>query len=136
MGSLIGLTCQQFKRYTPYILIQTLCFFACTLNLFSEGNPNIPDKVTTVVIDAGHGGEDPGAMGQSAKEKDINLGIALKLGKYIEENLKDVKVIYTRDKDVFIPAGTSIGYDPEEDAKRFSISPGGVVVIPKGAEVR
>ena len=40
------------------------------------------------------------------------------------------------DKDVYIPAGTIIGYDPEEDAKRFSVSPGGVVVIPKGAEVR
>jgi glucose-1-phosphate adenylyltransferase len=40
------------------------------------------------------------------------------------------------DNDVYIPSGTTIGYDPEEDRKRFSVSPGGVVVIPKGAEVR
>ena len=58
MGSLIGQTCQQIKRYTRYILILMPCFFACNINIFSEGNPNIPDKVTTIVIDAGHGGED------------------------------------------------------------------------------
>jgi glucose-1-phosphate adenylyltransferase len=40
------------------------------------------------------------------------------------------------DKDVYIPSGTTIGYDLDEDRKRFSVSPGGVVVIPKGAEVR
>jgi N-acetylmuramoyl-L-alanine amidase len=56
-----------------------------------------------VVIDAGHGGNDPGALGKSALEKDIVLKIALKVGKYIEENFPDVKVIYTRDRDVFIP---------------------------------
>ncbi|MFA3784063.1 N-acetylmuramoyl-L-alanine amidase [Melioribacteraceae bacterium 4301-Me] len=56
-----------------------------------------------VVIDAGHGGKDPGAIGVTGvKEKNINLGIALKLGKLIESNMKDVKVIYTRKKDEFI----------------------------------
>ena len=56
-----------------------------------------------IVIDAGHGGQDAGAIGiNGVKEKDINLAIALKLGKLIEENMKDVKVVYTRKTDKFI----------------------------------
>ncbi|MFZ2287071.1 MAG: N-acetylmuramoyl-L-alanine amidase [Bacteroidales bacterium] len=54
-----------------------------------------------VVIDAGHGGKDPGAVGAFSKEKNINLAVALKTGRYISENLKDVKVVYTRDDDSF-----------------------------------
>ncbi len=60
-------------------------------------------KFKTVVIDAGHGGKDPGASGKVAKEKDVVLAIALKVGNYVEDYLPDVKVIYTRKKDVFIP---------------------------------
>lgn len=56
----------------------------------------------TVVIDAGHGGHDPGAVGKISKEKDINLNVALRLGKLIEKNCRDTKVIYTRRKDVFV----------------------------------
>jgi N-acetylmuramoyl-L-alanine amidase len=59
--------------------------------------------VHTVVIDAGHGGQDPGAKGRFSHEKDVVLAIALKVGNLIEENMKDVKVIYTRNTDVFIP---------------------------------
>jgi len=59
-------------------------------------------KVKRVVIDAGHGGHDPGAVGKMLKEKDIALAIALKTGKYIKDNLKDVEVIYTRKTDVFV----------------------------------
>ena len=51
-----------------------------------------------MVIDAGHGGKDPGALGKRSKEKDIALAVALKTGAYIEKNLPDVKVIYTRDR--------------------------------------
>lgn len=58
--------------------------------------------IKTIVIDAGHGGKDPGCNGVSAKEKDVSLAVALKLGKLIEENMKDVKVIYTRTTDVFV----------------------------------
>lgn len=57
-----------------------------------------------VVIDAGHGGTDPGAIAANKrlKEKDINLAIALKLGKKIQQKHPDTKVIYTRSKDVFV----------------------------------
>lgn len=57
----------------------------------------------TLVIDAGHGGHDAGAMGAKSKEKDINLTVALAFGKYVENNMPDVRVIYTRKTDVFIP---------------------------------
>ncbi len=60
-------------------------------------------RIKTVVIDPGHGGKDPGALGRHAKEKDITLAIALKVGYYIKRCCPDVKVIYTRTTDVFIP---------------------------------
>jgi N-acetylmuramoyl-L-alanine amidase len=60
-------------------------------------------KDFTIVIDPGHGGKDTGATGATSKEKTINLAVALKLGSLIEQNHKDVKVIYTRKTDVFIP---------------------------------
>lgn len=60
-------------------------------------------KDFVVVIDAGHGGHDPGAIGRISREKNINLNVALKLGKLIEANCRDVKVVYTRKTDVFIP---------------------------------
>ncbi|HAM10206.1 MAG: hypothetical protein A2X05_04345 [Bacteroidetes bacterium GWE2_41_25] len=66
---------------------------------FSINNTN---KTWIIVIDAGHGGKDPGALGTFAAEKNITLGIALKTGKYIEQNLKNVKVIYTRKNDTFV----------------------------------
>lgn len=56
----------------------------------------------TVVLDAGHGGHDPGAQNGAAKEKDINLAVTLNLGRLIEQNMKDVKVVYTRKTDVFL----------------------------------
>lgn len=57
----------------------------------------------TLVIDAGHGGHDAGALGAKSKEKNINLNVALAFGRYVERNMPDVKVIYTRTTDVFIP---------------------------------
>ncbi|MEX2589156.1 MAG: N-acetylmuramoyl-L-alanine amidase [Chitinophagales bacterium] len=60
-------------------------------------------KIDKIVIDAGHGGKDPGALGGHSREKDITLAVSLKLGEYIKEYLPDVEVLYTRDKDVFVP---------------------------------
>ncbi len=57
----------------------------------------------TLVIDAGHGGHDAGALGATSKEKNINLNVALAFGRYVENNCPDVKVIYTRKTDIFIP---------------------------------
>lgn len=68
--------------------------------LFGLIYPN--DGQFVVVIDAGHGGRDPGAVRGKVKEKDINLGVSLELGNLIKKNMKDVKVVYTRDKDVFV----------------------------------
>nr|WP_321451609.1 N-acetylmuramoyl-L-alanine amidase [uncultured Carboxylicivirga sp.] len=59
--------------------------------------------LNTIIIDAGHGGKDPGAIGRISKEKDIVLDVALKLGDYLKEYLPEVKVVYTRKKDVFVP---------------------------------
>ena len=58
--------------------------------------------INTVVIDPGHGGRDPGAVGRHSREKDIALAISIKLGQYINEHLPDVKVLYTRETDEFV----------------------------------
>ncbi len=61
-------------------------------------------RIDTIVLDAGHGGKDPGAIGYSkAKEKDLVLPMTLTLGKMIQKELPGVRVVYTRKKDVFIP---------------------------------
>ncbi len=75
-----------------------LGLFILTLSLSAQNNSNIHK----VVIDAGHGGKDPGALGKNTREKDIVLSIALKAGKYIQEGHKDVEVVYTRKTDEFI----------------------------------
>jgi N-acetylmuramoyl-L-alanine amidase len=60
------------------------------------------EKTWVIVIDAGHGGKDPGALGSISREKNINLAIALKTGEYLEQNVENVKVLYTRKTDVFM----------------------------------
>lgn len=86
----------KFLRSLPYLFFVAL--FGLTLFSFTT-----KDATTfTVVIDAGHGGKDPGCLGSKAKEKDIALAVSLKVGNYIKENLKDVKVVYTRSTDVFV----------------------------------
>lgn len=59
-------------------------------------------KNFTVVIDPGHGGKDPGAVGKIGREKDINLKVALMLGEMITDNYKDVNVVYTRKTDKYV----------------------------------
>lgn len=61
------------------------------------------NKHFTLVIDPGHGGHDAGARGAISMEKNINLTVALRFGKYVEQNMPEVRVIYTRKQDVFIP---------------------------------
>ena len=82
------------RRSRIIISLLFLCIYA---SLFAQS------KSFTIVIDAGHGGKDPGALGKTKHEKDLNLGVALELGKLIEEKDKDVKVVYTRKTDIFLP---------------------------------
>ncbi len=87
---------KKFKYFIVLICVSGL--FAAFTHFKKDKNTGIK----TIVIDAGHGGKDPGCSGVTFKEKDVSLAVALKLGKLIEEHLKDVKVIYTRTTDVFV----------------------------------
>lgn len=82
------------------VLIFGIILLLCLIGL--SGFSQIENKITKVVIDAGHGGKDPGALGKHSREKDIVLTVALKTGKYIEENFEDIEVLYTRKTDVFV----------------------------------
>ena len=89
---------RKVKKYIYFIIISFICII--TSSFSPKFKPTFAIK--TVVIDAGHGGKDPGCHGSKYKEKDVALAVALKLGKYIEDNMKDVKVVYTRKTDVFV----------------------------------
>lgn len=95
----------EYSHGNKTIVFCLLFFFTA---LFLKGQSTRKDsstfvgEVKTVVIDAGHGGHDPGCLGSSAREKHVCLSIALKLGKMIENYFPDVNVIYTRKTDVFV----------------------------------
>ena len=102
---------------TLQIIIILLC---CTLTINSYTQAATPQaKPFTIVIDAGHGGRDPGAIGKITREKDINLAIALKLGKRIEQGIEDVKVHYTRTTDTFLPLQDRANYVNKQGADLF-----------------
>jgi N-acetylmuramoyl-L-alanine amidase len=103
MIPLTKIICQQIKRISSYILVCLIIYLVIVADLQAQPNNSSLKKDWVVVIDPGHGGLDPGALGSKLKEKEVVLSIALKLGNYIKENFDDVKVIYTRDKDIFIP---------------------------------
>ncbi len=81
-------------------IIPIMIIVALVLNV---GLVEAQKELSTVVIDAGHGGKDPGALGKKLKEKDLVLDVALRVGKLINEGFPEVKTIYTRKTDVFIP---------------------------------
>lgn len=89
------------QRFFKIILLLLL------INVFVPFHANADDKQFIVVLDAGHGGKDPGAIGSSQRnrEKDINLGITLEVGRLLKANCPDVKLIYTRSTDVFVELG-------------------------------
>jgi N-acetylmuramoyl-L-alanine amidase len=87
------------KSYNTILVLILAVFISAYLPIYAQKG----SKIKTVVIDAGHGGKDPGASSKYAKEKDIALSVALKTGSYIKKNFPNVKVIYTRTNDKFIP---------------------------------
>jgi N-acetylmuramoyl-L-alanine amidase len=84
-----------------YILKLIVLIITFTLaSSIASAIDNVKGRV--IVIDAGHGGKDPGALGSFSSEKNITLAIALKTGEYIEKNISNTTVIYTREKDTFV----------------------------------
>jgi N-acetylmuramoyl-L-alanine amidase len=95
------------KKVGTVRLLALLIFVQGTIHLgaiYGQVKPNKPKTalLRTVVIDAGHGGKDPGCHGGYSNEKDVCLSMALKLGKLIQESFPDIKVKYTRETDVFV----------------------------------
>ena len=88
-----------------------LMLFICLVTYLLSNNQVFAQeyKIKTIVIDAGHGGKDGSTRGEYSTEKDVALKTALRLGKLIADNVKDVKVIYTRTDDTFIPLYERIG---------------------------
>lgn len=108
-----------FKRIVINKLFVSHIFLAAMFCLSCLGVQAAVSPKFTVVIDAGHGGRDPGAMGQIAQEKNINLGVALKLGQKIAANFKDVNVLYTRKTDVFLTLQERANFVNQNSADLF-----------------
>jgi N-acetylmuramoyl-L-alanine amidase len=83
-----------------YTILFSLFVIIPTFSSSANGANN--EKPRVIVIDPGHGGRDPGALGSMSREKDITLAIALKTGEYIQQNMKNVTVIYTRKDDSYV----------------------------------
>jgi N-acetylmuramoyl-L-alanine amidase len=96
----MGTGTKKGKHCTNNINISIL-FIIVLISMNLQGFSDVPGKKDgyIIVIDPGHGGKDPGALGAFSQEKNINMAIALKTGEYIEQNIKNVKVIYTRNSD-------------------------------------
>lgn len=116
------------------IIIKSLTIFCFILPLFALASgvnyiikpgeelqlPDIkPKKTKKIVIDAGHGGHDSGAVGKNCYEKDLVLKMALKLGDMISAKYPEIEVLQTRTTDVFIPLFRRIQYANEENADLF-----------------
>jgi len=92
----------EYSMLKKYNLLFTFFILFICFSSLAKTDDEPKHKVKTVVIDAGHGGKDPGCSGHIHNEKTVALSVALKLGKYLEEHMKDVRVIYTRKTDVFV----------------------------------
>ncbi len=95
-----------------------IALLCCCLMCFAVAFAAAKGKFV-LVIDAGHGGKDAGACSHGAKEKDINLKVALAFGRYVENNCSDVRVIYTRKTDVFVPLHERAGIANRNKADVF-----------------
>ena len=93
---------EKILTYNRFNLILLLLVIFGGRNSYGQNTVTERPTIKTIVIDAGHGGKDPGCHGASANEKNVCLSIALKLGDQIKKKYPGIKVIYTRDKDVFV----------------------------------
>lgn len=93
--------CLNFSMNTKYIFNYPKYLIIILFNIFIF-NSLAQNSKFTLVIDAGHGGHDPGAIGKITREKDINLSVALSLGEMVASNYNDVRVIYTRNNDRYL----------------------------------
>lgn len=92
----------KFSNKTNYKFNIILCTLFSLLVLSTSAYAQTGKTFKTIVLDAGHGGKDPGARGQFSNEKDITLAVVLKLGKILRDSIPQLKVVYTRNTDVFI----------------------------------
>ena len=90
---------REFKKNDFLLKLLVILFIQFTCLVSSS---LLSQQIKTVVIDAGHGGKDPGCHGNFAFEKEVCLSMALKLGAMIKAKFPEIKIIYTRDKDVFV----------------------------------
>ncbi len=91
-------------NYKPTFFCKFLCLLIALLSMgFHQPGESRKYRVKKIILDAGHGGKDSGAVGKFSKEKDIALQVTLALGNLIKKHMKDVQVIYTRQQDEFIP---------------------------------
>lgn len=102
-------------------ILKIVIYISLLLMTFPLVSSAAQKKQFIVVIDAGHGGKDPGAIGSSSKnrEKDINLAITLEVGRLLKANCSDVKLIYTRSTDVFLELGKRADIANKEKADLF-----------------
>jgi N-acetylmuramoyl-L-alanine amidase len=114
-------TGNDMNRKQQYIWILFLLTGFCIAGNSAEvpGRQGPGSAIKTIVIDPGHGGKDPGAVYGKAREKDIVLDIALKLGNYIKKAFPEVQVIYTRNRDVFVPLFQRAAIANKNDADLF-----------------
>ena len=92
-----------FMKYIPHDFRIVFLFLTLIIATPMAMAQKSGKKPFTVVIDAGHGGVDPGALGRKSQEKNINFKVSNRLGELIKENHPEVKVIYTRTTDIKIP---------------------------------
>ncbi len=106
------------KRFR-YCFLAMLINLNAPLSLFSQVSFNDYRQMNTVVIDAGHGGHDPGALGNNSVEKEITLPIALMTGDYLGELFPDLKVLFTRTDDTFVPLHQRAAFANQNSAALF-----------------
>ena len=103
-----------WKQYILFVAV------FCCVPIFAQKKVSVPKtKPFTVVIDAGHGGHDPGALGKIVQEKKLNLDVSLLLGKMIQDEYPDVKVCYTRKTDVFLTLQERANFVNKNNADLF-----------------